>query len=93
VVLRIEKENLTLGRGKLAAQGLCELHGGKSASDDDDSCSGHCLFSRFTAFSMSLFLMRSRVLRMKEKYRLGSKPDNCASANQGKCPQFTVKHH
>jgi hypothetical protein len=82
VVLRVEKENLTLGRGKLAAQGLRELHGGKSASDNDDSCRCHCLCSRFKDSSLSLFWMRSRVLRMKEKYRLGSKSKYSASASQ-----------
>jgi hypothetical protein len=54
VVLRIEKQNFALGQGHLTAQGPGELHGSKSAPDDDNSRGGHWQ-SRLKVFSVILF--------------------------------------
>jgi hypothetical protein len=37
VILAIEEENLRVGSAELAAKSFCELYGGKSPADDDDS--------------------------------------------------------
>jgi hypothetical protein len=83
VILRVEKENFTIGRGKFAPQGLGKLHGGKSAADDNDSCSAHGWYSRLKIFGVTLFLMRMRMLRMKVKHRISSKARDCASVSRG----------
>jgi hypothetical protein len=55
VVLGVEKQNVTFGGGKFPAQGLGELHGGKSASDDDYSCGFHGAPFLWQQFSMFPF--------------------------------------